>query len=87
MITAVQVEVGCISPSELSSLVTLVRVQGAIELNCGLTQTEVSNSFRHLIEKVRRVMNRKQELHLALRKLGPHKGYEDYYHSYLNDPR
>ena len=60
VITAVQVEVGCISPSELSSLVTLVRVQGAIELNCGLTQTEVSNSFRHLIEKVRRVMNRKQ---------------------------
>lgn len=49
---SVQVEVGCISPSELSSLVTLVRVQGAIELNCGLTQTEVSNSFRHLIEKV-----------------------------------
>ena len=87
MVTALQVEVGCISPSELSTLVTLVRVQGAIELNCGLTQTEVSNSFRHLIEKVRRVINSKLQLHSGLGKLGPYRGYEDYCHSYLNEPR
>ena len=44
--------VQAISQQEYLSLVTLVRVKGKLELNCGQTNSEVSNAFRHLIEKV-----------------------------------
>ena len=30
----------------------LARVTGYLEVNCGLTPTEVANAFKHLIEKV-----------------------------------
>ena len=32
----------------------LARVTGYLEVNCGLTTTEVANAFKHLIEKVGR---------------------------------
>ena len=41
-----------ISQQEYLSLVTIIRVKGKLELNCGQTNSEVSNAFRHLIEKV-----------------------------------
>ena len=47
---ALTVEV--ISQQEYLSLVTIVRIKGKLELNCGQTNSEVSNAFRHLIEKV-----------------------------------
>ena len=31
--------------------VAVVRVTGQLELNCGLTHSEVSNAFRHLISQ------------------------------------
>ena len=46
------VEVEEMSQQEYSSLVTVVRVRGRLQLECGLTASEVSNAFRHLIEKV-----------------------------------
>ena len=39
-------DVGTISGQELSSLVTLVRVKGYLEVNCGMTQQEVGNLER-----------------------------------------
>ena len=45
-------QVETISEEEYHSLVTVIRVKGRLELNCGQTNSEVSNAFRHLIEKV-----------------------------------
>ena len=36
-----KVEVGVISGQELANLVTLVRVKGYLEVNCGMTHQEV----------------------------------------------
>jgi len=41
-----------LSEEEYNSMVTVIRVRGKLELNCGMTDSEVSNAFRHLIEKV-----------------------------------
>jgi len=46
------VKVGVITGQELANLITLVRVRGYVEVNCGMTQPEVGNAFKHLIEKV-----------------------------------
>ena len=46
------VRVETISQEEYLGLVTVIRVKGRLELNCGQTNSEVSNAFRHLIEKV-----------------------------------
>ena len=45
-------EVGGLTSQELGTLTTLVRIKGNLELNCGLSEAELSNAFRHLIEKV-----------------------------------
>ena len=47
-----KVEVGEVTGEELANMVTLIRVRGYLEVNCGMTQQEVGNAFRHLIEKV-----------------------------------
>ena len=39
-------EVGTMSVDEYKDLVTVIRVRGKLELNCGLTLSEVSNAFR-----------------------------------------
>ena len=41
-----KMDVGTISVQELASLVTLVRVKGYLEVNCGMTQQEVGNLER-----------------------------------------
>lgn len=41
-----------ISEEEYASMVTLIRVKGRLEVNAGQTTSEISNAFRHLIEKV-----------------------------------
>jgi len=43
---------GVMSQEEYEAMVTVIRVRGKLELNCGLNASEVSNAFRHLIEKV-----------------------------------
>ena len=49
-----KVEVGEFTGQELANLVTLVRVRGYLEVNCGMTQQEVSTvemfmtTFNHL---------------------------------------
>ena len=47
-----ELEVGELGLAEYRALTTLVRVRGRLELQCGQTASEVSNAFRHLIEKV-----------------------------------
>ena len=37
-----KLEVGLFTGQELANLVTLVRVRGYLEVNCGMTQQEVS---------------------------------------------
>ena len=40
-----KLEVGLFTGQELANLVTLVRVRGYLEVNCGMTQQEVSNVY------------------------------------------
>jgi len=47
-----EVVVETISEEELGNMVTLIRVKGKLELNCGQTSSEISNAFKHLIEKI-----------------------------------
>lgn len=46
-----EVKVESISQSEYANLVTIIRIRGKLELNCGKSTSEISNAFRHLIEK------------------------------------
>ena len=49
---AEEVAVEAISEDEYAAMVTVIRVKGRLEVNAGQTTSEISNAFRHLIEKV-----------------------------------
>jgi len=47
-----RIEIDTITEEDFSRLVTMIRVKGMLEVNAGQTTSEISNAFRHLIEKV-----------------------------------
>ena len=47
-----KVEIKPISRAEIEKEITIIRVRGNLEVTCAQNETEISNAFKHLIEKV-----------------------------------
>ena len=47
-----KVEIKSLTREEIEKEITIIRVRGNLEVTCAQNETEISNAFKHLIEKV-----------------------------------
>ena len=48
----IKVEIKSLTREEIEKEITIIRVRGNLEVTCAQNETEISNAFKHLIEKV-----------------------------------